>query len=324
MKQLLNQISKEQNFEFEKFSYPYFNKLLKLPDVKYQIIYILYQFKNFIFNFILTKLFKRKKKWHVAFQKKDWSKLVMKKSIIIKNKKNQFLADPFLFQFDNKHYCFMENYDMVQSKASICVFEINDNKYEFIGNVIKENFHMSFPYIFKYKDDIFMLPETTDNRDLRIYRAIEFPMKWELCKTVFQDIYCCDSMIFYHDQKWWLFTNIDPTKTGEYPSELHIFYSDNPLSNNWKSHAENPINSDTDTLRNAGILYQNKEIFRVSQKYGFDQYGESLFLNKINKLDINEYDESICHEIKPSFFDNIKGTHHMHSNNVYTAFDFYK
>jgi len=324
MKLLIIKIANEEKLEFEKFSYPYFNKLYKLPNTIDQIIYIIYQFKNFISNFFLTKILRYKKKWHIAFYKSDWSNLVMRKSIIIKNKKNHFLADPFLLQFEDKCYCFMENYDFIKSKASICAFEFNETKYKFLGNVIEESFHISFPYIFKFKSDIFMVPETSDNRDLRIYRASDFPMKWKLFNTIFKDIYCSDSMIFQYDEKWWLFTNIDPTNTGEYPSELHIFYSDDPLSGKWSPHSSNPIINDIDMLRNAGILYQNNKIFRVSQKYGFNQYGESLFLNKINTLNINEYIETICHEIKPSFFNNIKATHHIHSNGIYTVFDFYR
>jgi hypothetical protein len=46
--------------------------------------------------------------------------------------------------------------------------------------VLERSYHLSYPFIFRWGSDIFMIPETSDNRTVEVYRAVEFPGKWEL------------------------------------------------------------------------------------------------------------------------------------------------
>ena len=65
--------------------------------------------------------YKRKKLlWNVAYQYvDDWKDVSLRKSKIIPNPKNSFIADPFLFRFEEKDFCFVEEYDFKFNKGHI-------------------------------------------------------------------------------------------------------------------------------------------------------------------------------------------------------------
>ena len=169
-----------------------------------------------------------------------------------------------------------------------------------------------------------MCPESSQNNDIRLYKSIEFPFKWKLEKILMNNICAADTLIFEKDSIWWMFTNIDPLSVGENCSEFHIFYSNSPLSNDWKSHKMNPIIIDSKISRNGGLILDNNNYYRVRQSQGFDSYGKSSSISEIIDLSVNNYEEKFVCEIKPNFFKDLKGTHHVSKASKYTAFDYLK
>ena len=67
--------------------------------------------------------------------------------------------------------------------------EIGNKSEKFLGKVIKENFHLSFPFIFKFNNNFYMCPETKEKKEIRIYKCKNFPNQWEFCKTLIDNIY---------------------------------------------------------------------------------------------------------------------------------------
>lgn len=95
-------------------------------------------------------------------------------------------ADPFVLEHNGQVYIFVELYRRFHGKGTIAYFKIQDNgKASHIKEVIKEPFHMSFPNLFKFKDDVYMIPETGKSGQIRLYRAINFPDQWVLDKVLF-------------------------------------------------------------------------------------------------------------------------------------------
>ncbi len=292
-----------------------------IPTLKEQIFYIFSLLRN-RFTSIKNKLLSKGKYWKVGFVYSDWENFYKSEVHEIKNLDNCYLADPFVTRVDGKNYCLAEEYSYDTAKGSIVAYELEDKKSTRIGRVIEESFHMSFPYLFEFKDKIFMVPETSQNNDIRIYESLEFPNRWKLNQVVMTDIFAVDSMIFKQKNKWWLFTNINPDGSSDACSELFIFSSDDPLSKNWEPHLLNPVIVNSDLARNGGILYKNNKIFRVSQKQSFGRYGAEFSINEIIKLTNNEFIEKKVQHIKPDFISNGIATHHCHSNSIITVFDY--
>ena len=174
---------------------------------------------------------------------------------------------------------------------------------------MEEDFHLSFPFIFEYENEIFMCPETHEKKEIRVYKCIDFPTKWEFHKTLMKNVSAADTIIFKRDNKWWLLTNIDQSCVTDLGCQLHIFSADNPLSEEWVAHENNPVIFDPLVARNGGLIISENEVYRVFQRQGFDMYGEASGIARITTLSLTEYVEEIYSTIEPKFFDRMKGTH---------------
>ena len=307
---------------------PYAYPLYITPSISNQLKYI---YQTFII--IIRKLFKAKTEWSIAYQfVNSWDSAVLRKSLKIKNPPNRFFADPFIKHYNNRNIIFVEDFDNKLNKAAISAIEINDDKsYTLLGEVIEESFHLSYPYIFELNNEIYMCPESQNTNEIRLYKCLDFPMKWKFEQTLIDNISAADTNIFYHNNLWWIMTNIDSSdlssrfKDNEHDSELHIFYSKDLNSKNWTKHPNNPVIFDSNQSRNAGkINLKNGELYRVYQSQGFDLYGEKFGIAKILELSPDNYKEEILFEVPPLFYNNIIGTHHYSFDNKIITFDYLK
>ena len=289
---------------------PYLYPLYTTPSLYRQIQYIFLTLKIISLK-IFRKLTKKSYRWGVAYlfddnwkDTRQWSKL--KK---IPNPPNRFLADPFIWEKDGVHYCFVEDYSYSKKKGCISVFKITKDDCVEVGVAIEEDFHLSYPFLLSNENELYMCPETHEAEDIRLYKCIEFPLKWELSTILMSKVSATDTNIFKKNGRWWLMTNICSSGLPDFNSELHIFSSNNLLSSDWKPNNKNPVLFDPLVGRNGGLIIENDNIYRVQQRQGFDFYGEALGVAKITLLNDDEYEEEKIFQVEPNFFDNIEGTH---------------
>jgi hypothetical protein len=301
--------------------FPYSQRLYRLPKVHETGIY----FARLLYTLLMKKvrsLLGIHYRWNVAYVHGDWKSAELFRGIRLKNQPFHYLADPFAIHRDGKNYCFVEDLDYVRQRGSIAVYELTNVGGVRIGTALEEKFHLSFPYLFEYAGELYMCPESSENKDIRIYKCIEFPLRWRLEKIIMEKVSAVDTMLFEKDGKWWMFTNIDPADIGDYGSELFIFSGESPLDTTWKPHILNPIVVDASRARNAGRVPYGNGYFRFSQGQGFDFYGKRILINQIRELTETSYREECMSVIAPSFGDGIVGTHHLHSDGWVTVFDF--
>ena len=295
----------------------------------------LYQIKTFII--VTRKLFNRASasnrstisgkydRWGVAYMfTENWQSPVLSRSNIIANPRCRYLADPFVFRHGDLDLCFVEDYDFRTNRGKISVFKISGDKYEELGSALDEPFHMSYPFIFTVDNELYMCPETGEIREIRLYKCTEFPLRWSFHKTLIKDVSAVDTNIFFFKDRWWLLTNIDSSEIGECCSELHVFYSDAFDSDAWTPHAKNPVIFDSERARNGGFFRDGEKLFRVFQRHGFDQYGESMGIAQIKDLGTETYREETVSTIEPRFAPKILGTHTFSYYNGLLAIDFVK
>ena len=322
LKQTLKKIATNQKLPNFIKNVPYTDRVYRNPT-NYQLIkYILMRIQNKLND---LKFNNKNNRYQVGFQKNTWGNLEYRKSIFIENEEGTFNADPFVIEKDNKNFCFVECFNYSEKKAKINVYELSEKGYVFLGTALEESFHLSFPYIFEFNNEIYMVPESSKNRDIRLYKCQNFPLDWRLQEVLIDNIDAADSMIFQKDNKWWLMTNEDPLRLNNHNYQMNLYYSENLLNGEWISHKNNPIIMDSNKARNAGLVFDGSDLFRVSQAFGFyKKYGENFSLNKIETLDTNNYLETMF-SVHRKFFDkHILGSHHLHSNNEFTDFDIWK
>ena len=278
---------------------------------------------SIVFKKIFRTIFLDGFQWHVVIYNKSFSNSLIKEPRIIENPPGRFLADPFLIENEGRTYCFVEDCDYKTKRGKISVIEIFNDKFSDIKTCLEETFHLSFPYVFKYNESIYMCPETCDSDQIRIYKATNFPLEWKLEKVIMENIRAADSMLFEREGRWWMLTNIDPSRIGDNSSELYLFYADSPLSTEWTAHPLNPLVINSTKARNGGIVFEDNKIYRVAQMQAFDKYGAGISVFNIDKITANEYKENLFKTIEPNYLPDLLGTHHLSSTNNYMALDFY-
>ncbi|CAI9302991.1 unnamed protein product [Lactuca saligna] len=206
---------------------------------------------------------------------------------------SNFVADPFLYVQGDVLYLFFETKNSITMQGDIGVAKSFDNgaSWEQLGVVLDEEWHLSYPYVFDYNDQIYMMPEGSKKGDLRLYRAVNFPLKWELEKVILKRP-LIDSFIIKYESRYYLFgsdhTRVSTKKNGE----LEIWYSNSPLGP-WKPHKKNPVyNTDKGTgARNGGRPFvYNKNLYRLGQDDG-ETYGKRVRVFKIEVLTPYNYRE---------------------------------
>ncbi|MEL6672984.1 MAG: hypothetical protein AAFR61_12355 [Bacteroidota bacterium] len=299
---------------------------LKVPNL-FQIIGYQLKTAGFLGKLALDRaVLKKSPIWIVGFAHKPYEQFEPAKSIVIPNPSKRFLADPFVIKKEGRNILFVEDYYWDKLKGVITAIELKGDQYEILGTVIEEDFHMSYPFMFHYNDELYMVPECHQTQSVRLYKCVDFPMKWEFQKVLMPNLNTVDTNIFQHNGYWWLLTNANPSSDSyDYSSQLHVFYTpDDPINGEWIPHPQNPVVY-ANRGRNGGFYRTEEgEIFRMSQKYGFNFYGKSIHISKIIDLDPERYSEESVGEIQPDFFKKIQGTHHLNANDEYTVFDFVK
>jgi len=202
---------------------------------------------------------------------------------------SEFIADPFPVKRDEKISIFVEEYDYVIGRGHISVMELDKNgKFNDPIPVLKSEYHLSFPFIFEEKDKLYMIPEQGQSNRIVLYECINFPDKWVETKTLVNNFAGLDSVIFFHSNRWWLFTTKGDAVSQD--NNLHIFFSEH-LSGVYKPHPRNPVKNDITSSRMAGSIFTHKtKIIRPAQNC-FLRYGESIKFNEILLLSETDYKE---------------------------------
>lgn len=105
---------------------------------------------------------------------------------VLRSSESEWFADPFLFEWEGRHFIFAERMNRWRLLGSIAVCEILDNgKVSKFREILVEPFHLSFPNVFEHKGQIYMIPESGNNRDIRLYQAKRFPDEWEFVKVLY-------------------------------------------------------------------------------------------------------------------------------------------
>jgi hypothetical protein len=183
-----------------------------------------------------------------------------------------FVADPFMVNESSTWYMFFEVLNKSNRRGEIGLATSTDSSnWTYQRIVLSEPFHLSYPYVFKSNGSYYMIPESGAAHSIRLYRAVEFPTKWEFAKTLLSGSNYVDSSIFEYSGRWWLFTTSNDDNRSN--DNLRLFFADDLLGP-WQEHPSSPVvRDDSRIARGAGrVLVQGHQIVRyahdVSQGYG--------------------------------------------------------
>ena len=162
--------------------------------------------------------------------------------------------------------------------------------------VIDYRVHLSYPFVFRQGNDIFILPESARDRRVQLFRAAAFPLKWEQDITLLQDYRGVDSTLLEKDNRYWLFTT-DKSMGGSHTLSIHS--TGDFRAGPWTPHPLNPVKVDVRGSRCAGtpFVFRN-EIYRPAMDYSEKVEGR-IVIHKITQLTQTAYREERAALVEP-------------------------
>lgn len=224
----------------------------------------------------------------------------------IKNDKSSFFseptiidADPFLFVRNDTLFLFYEQ-KKLRCPGSIMMTCTRDlRNWSAPREVLREAFHLSYPWVFERERRVYMIPESCADRSIRLYEAANAELtEFRLIKKLLEgdadsgaDVSFSDSSIVERDGAFYLFTTVQ--KQGV--NNLLLFRSDNPFGP-YRAHPRSPICVSKRYGRNAGSLIEHDgSLYRLAQDCEM-RYGDNVHVLKIKELSTNSYAEEVVRE----------------------------
>ena len=144
--------------------------------------------------------------WRIAIRKRNDKGLYSDSFVTIPNTKKYWFADPLLFEDRENTYLFVEAFNRKTYKGDIGFFKIQNGKASDFELLMDNNFHMSYPLVFKHDGVYYMIPESEENSTVDLYVAEDFPRRWKRDKTLLSGVHYADTTLLEKDGRKFLFT----------------------------------------------------------------------------------------------------------------------
>lgn len=201
-----------------------------------------------------------------------------------------FVADPFLWNDgQGTWHVFFEVYNESREPDAAIGHATSTNLLDWTYNqiVFETDLHVSFPYVFKWQNEYYMVPERVDNKVV-LLKAKRFPTEWErVTVPVSHHAVTNDAVVFRWDDRWWIAVNC--TDDGE---NLYLYHAADLETADWTPHELNPVLSDRpDATRPAGrpVVLEDSIIFFYQDCSTI--YGESVSQYRITELSESTFED---------------------------------
>ena len=209
-----------------------------------------------------------------------------------------WFADPFIFEYLDLSYLFVEDFSVKTNRGRISIFQIDSESLKSLDVSIEEDFHISFPFVFSEANQIYLSVECSSVGGVRIYESRNFPNDWFLAEHILQDIQIVDPVFLYSDHVWFMVGTQRSFFGNDFYSNLGVYKSNKLLGGIWKPFGLNPVLINPVIGRNAGLIILNNSIKRLSQSYvsgvyGFNIEERNLSITQKNYIETNSDDLKI-------------------------------
>jgi hypothetical protein len=210
--------------------------------------------------------------------------------------KGSYRADPFGLERDGRLHILFEEFDYHRPVGTLGAMEVADGRFGRTSRVtIGEKTHLSYPYLVEHRGDVYCIPETSLRKEVALFRATEFPKRWERVATLVEGVAAVDTTLFRHLGRWWL-TFTDAAEG----SALRLFVMQSTsLTSGWTPHPGNPVKTDVRSVRPAGTPFTHRgELYRPAQDCSAT-YGGRVALNHVLKLTPTAFEEETVGYVGP-------------------------
>lgn len=204
-------------------------------------------------------------------------------------------ADPYLFVKNDMLYLFYEaKYGHKPGIIEmICTKDLKTWTDPVV--VLKENHHLSYPWVFEENGKIYMMPESKQADCIKLYECDKDDLSHFSFKTKLLEGQYVDSCIYRDGKNYFLMTS--EKKDGIY--NLKLYVSDS-LTGKYTEHPKSPLMKNNKFGRNGGsFISEGGKLYRFAQDCS-NNYGENIHVIEITSIDKDNYSEKV---VKESIFD---------------------
>lgn len=201
-------------------------------------------------------------------------------------------ADPFIHEQDGRAVLFAEHQPQSTGKGVIvCATLGPGGVFGPFTPCLERPYHLSYPFVFDHAGQTWMIPETSADRTLELYRAEAYPSRWVLDRVLMQDVVLADATVTWWGDRWWLFA-AQSAFGGSANDELTAFHATSPMGP-WSPHAMNPLKSDARSGRPAGrFIIDGGRLYRPAQDCEAE-YGAGLVWCEVTTLTPTAFSERV-------------------------------
>lgn len=231
-------------------------------------------------------------------------------------KKYTFQADPFIVEKADKLYVFYEAFSFLNSKGTLRC-RVLDRELTEIDDVKLEGFddlkcHLSFPFLIHINDQLFMIPESSERKEVILFQSVEFPVRWKKIKVLISDTEVTDNVFLTINETCYLLsTTMD--------NEIIIHSAEN-IFGEWQRIAPS-LKVSNHHHRGAGAPYSvDNKMYFLTQECTPETYGKSIYIKELVTLNDTVFDESLIEKINSSI-NHSDGVHTLNFSNNYIVYD---
>ena len=189
------------------------------------------------------------------------------------NDSTVFLADPFFVKEKDTFYLFFEH-KKTKSNADIGLLtSVDGKKYQYRGTVLTQKFHLSYPQVFKYRNEYYMVPESKQANAILLYKAHRFPFDWRVCDTLVSNVQLVDPSIYVSD-------TLNMMVATDYAKNMYVYQADS-LFGKWQLHSK-PIALIGTESRAGGRFFPDKKGLLLPVQDFSSGYGCGLSLYRFS------------------------------------------
>jgi hypothetical protein len=217
---------------------------------------------------------------------------------ILRDPVDHFYADPFPFHHKGQDFLFFEDLDHKTGKGIISVVAFGEDGLPGpTVPVLEEPWHLSYPFLLEHDGQIWLIPEASLSGEISIYRAVDFPYRWERHGALLSGLEAADATIVEHEGLFYMFAVVRHG-VGGYSDTLSIWHAPNPFGP-WLAHDQNPVMVDDRAARPAGnFVLRNGVLMRPVQDCR-NGYGAAMALARIDGLSPGHYSQTVETHLSP-------------------------
>jgi len=211
--------------------------------------------------------------------------------------KTAFLADPFGIARGAAIHVLCEHFDYRRARGHICAVDLSETGFSMsVPSAIALPHHMSYPCLVEDGEEIYCIPETYQSNRITLFRALEFPHKWEAATVLVDHFPGVDPTVFRHDGRWWLLC----TRQGHNAdSHLYIWHAER-LNGPWIPHVLNPVKIDVRSSRPAGPPFMHEGLLYRPAQDCSRSYGWRIAIQRLVRLTPTDFVEHPVAWVQPS------------------------